>query len=208
MVQQLRNASEGLASQATAAGASMRESGQTAAESIASALTAFSDSVARLERVSSAQGELAPRLEELAAGLRDAGATVLEAHRGFANSLEPTRTVVRGLESVGTRLADSLTGTTTIVEQVAEVGRTMHEEQRKMKGAWEDYTMRFQGIDQSLQRAFERLEEGVTGYTDKVQEFQRELDEHLGKAMTNLASATADLHEAVEDIGARVAVRR
>jgi hypothetical protein len=84
----------------------------------------------------------------------------------------------------------------------------MHGEQRKIASAWQDYANRFQGIDQSLQRAFERLVEGVQGYTERVREFHAELDQHLGKSMTNLASATSELHEAVEDLGERLNSRR
>lgn|GEM_PF-2141979 len=208
MVRELQTASRGLVSEVSVAGASMRESGQAAAQDIAGALATFSEGVTRLERVSSAQAELAPRLEELAAGLRDAGATVLEAHRAFASSLEPTRSAVRGLETAGRRLADSLAATERLVEEATAAGRAMHEGQQRMANAWQDYTTRFQGIDQSLQRAFAKLMEGLQGYTEKIREFHGELDEHIGKAMTNLASATSELHEAVEDLGEKLRPRR
>ncbi len=208
VVRELQTASRGLVSELSVAGARMRESGQAAAQDIAGALATFSEGVTRLERVSSAQAELAPRLEELAAGLRDAGATVLEAHRAFASSLEPTRSAVRGLETAGRRLADSLAAMERLVEEATAAGRAMHEGQQRMANAWQDYTTRFQGIDQSLQRAFEKLMEGLQGYTEKIREFHGELDEHIGKAMTNLASATSELHEAVEDLGEKLRPRR
>lgn len=204
MVRELQAAAQGLVSQVSGAGESMRDSGQAAARDIAAALGGFSEGVARLERMSTAQAELAPRLEELAAGLRDAGTTVAEAHRGFVGALEPTKTVVRTLEAAGTRLADSLTTTGRFVEEVAAAGRTMQEEQGKMSRAWQDYAARFQGIDQSLQRAFEKVDEGVRAYTERIRDFHRELDEHVSKSIGSLASVTSELHEAIEDLGPRL----
>ncbi len=208
MVRELQAGSRGLVSEVSGAGVSMRESGAAAARDIAAALGGFSDAVGRLERMSTAQAEFAPRLEELAAGLRDAGTTVAEAHRGFAGSLEPTRSAVRGLEAVGTRLADSLTATGRLVDEATTAGRTMREEQEKLARAWQDYTVRFQGIDQSLQRAFEKLDEGLRGYTERIRDFHRDLDQHVSKSIGSLASVTSELHEAIEDLGPRLAVRR
>ncbi|MCC6763160.1 MAG: anti-phage defense ZorAB system ZorA [Deltaproteobacteria bacterium] len=208
MVRELQAASRGLVSEVSGAGVSMRESGQAAARDIAAALGGFADGVGRLERMSAAQAELAPRLEELAAGLRDAGTTVTEAHRGFVGALEPTRSAVRGLEAVGTRLADSLTTTGRFVEDVAAAGQTMRAEQEKMARAWQDYATRFQGIDQSLQRAFVKLDEGVRAYTEQIRQFHRELDEHVSKSIGSLASVTSELHETIEDLSLHLAARR
>lgn len=208
MVRELQAASQGLVSEVSGAGVSMRESGQAAARDIAGALSGFADGVGRLERMSTAQAELAPRLEELAAGLRDAGSTVAEAHRGFMGALEPTRSAVRGLEAAGTRLAESLTATGRFVEDVAAAGQTMRTEQEKMARAWQDYAVRFQGIDQSLQRAFEKLDEGVRAYTEQIRVFHRELDEHMSKSIGSLASVTSELHETIEDLSQHLAARR
>jgi hypothetical protein len=208
VARQLEEASRELAAQAAGAGAGMRESGQAAAQQIAAALGTFAEGVSRLERMSASQAELAPRLEQLAVGLRDAGAAVLEAHRGFSSSLEPTRAVVRSLESAGERLFDALTGTQRVVEQVAAAGTTMTDHQERLTAAWEDYATRFAGIDQALQRAFERLTEGVDGYTERIREFHAEVDANMSKAIQSLGSATVELGEVLEDIAPKVASGR
>ena len=208
MTQQLEAAVRQMAEQMSGAGSGMHRSAEAAAQQIAGALRGFAEGVSRLERVSAAQAELAPRLEQLATGLRDAGTTVVEAHRGFANSLEPTRAVVRGLEAAGGRLAEALSSTNRVVEQVAATGGSMHEQQQRMAAAWQDYARRFQDIDQVLQRAFTRLTEGVENYTEQIRKFHSDVDAHMGKAIHNLGSATKELSESVEDLGPKLTAAR
>lgn len=204
----VRGASADLSQQVAGAGAQIGESSRASSEQIAASLRSFSDSVARLDQTTIAQNALADRVQELATGLRNAGEAVLEAHRGFTASLEPSRAVARSLEGASTRLADSLDATGHLVEQAAAAGSAIQAEQERTSAIWRDYEERFRGVDQALQRAFQQIEEGVGRYTSQIQAFHTEVDQHMGKAVEKLASVTGELLTAVEDLGEKLPAER
>lgn len=200
----LRGASQDLAGQVRGAGSEIQASGQATAERIAGALGGFTDSVSKLERVSTTQSELAERIQELSNGLRGAGEAVLEAHRGFAASIEPSRAVTRSLESAGSRLADSLASTSRLVDEAATIGQSIQAQHEKIALVWQAYEERFLGVDQSLQIAFRQLEEGVGRYSEQIKTFHIDADKHMGQAVQTLASATKELSEAIEDLDGKL----
>jgi uncharacterized protein YaaR (DUF327 family) len=200
----LRGASQDLSSQFAGAGSEIQASGQATAERIAGALGGFNESVIRLERVSTTQHELATRIQELTVGLQGAGGVVLEAHRGFQESLEPTRAIARSLDSASARLADSLSATSRIVDEAAMIGKVIQAEHEKISSVWQAYETRFLGVEQALQVAFRQLEEGVGRYTEQIRAFHVDADKYMGQSVQTLASATKELSEAVEEIGERL----
>lgn len=204
MVRELRAVAGELASGLSAAGAAIRESAAAAAQSITGALERLSEGVGQLERLNAAQAGLALRLEELGAGLGEAGATVREAHRSFAALVDQLGAAVRDTDTAASRLAASLEGTRMLVEQAAAAARAVREEHDRMAAAWQDYARRFQEIDQAVQQAFVKLGEGLQQYTDRIREFHGELDRHLGRALDSLAAATEELLGAVEELGERL----
>lgn len=197
----LRRVAAELVQQVAGVQAQIGESSRASAEQIAAALRGFSESVSRLGQVTSSQGAMADRISELTTGLRGAGETLLEAHRGFTASLDPSRALAHGMEVASGRLAESLNATGRLVEQAAAAGKAIQSEQEKIAAAWRDYEERFRGVDQSLVRAFEQLDQGVGRYTSQIQAFHTEADQHMGKAVDKLASATGELLQAVEDLG-------
>lgn len=204
----VRGASADLSQQVVGAGAQIGASSRASAEQISASLRSFSESVARLDQTTAAQNALADRVQELAAGLRNAGESVAEAHRGFASSLDASRAVARSIEAASARVADSLAETARLVEQTAAAGKAMQAEQERIAAVWLDYEERFRGVDQALQRAFQQIEEGVGRYTSQIQAFHTEVDQHMGKAVEKLGSVTGELLTAVEDLGEKLPPER
>lgn len=84
----------------------------------------------------------------------------------------------------------------------------MREEHEKLKRLWQDYTLRFQGVDQALERAFGLLDEGIRRYTEQVQAFHSEMDQHLSRAIESIAAAVGELDGRLEDLADTLAYAR
>lgn len=164
----LGEVSQQLATKAADAGAEMRRAGLFAAERMGEVAGHFSQGAAQMERWNHFQAELMDRFEKVVSSLDAAGAAVAEAHRSFVQVVEPARALVTDLDLAARRVDESLKGTAQLVERVASVGQVKREEHEKLKQLWQDYTLRFQGVDQALQRAFGLLDEGIRRYTEQV----------------------------------------
>ncbi len=204
----LSQASSELTTQVASAGVRLQQTSDATAQSIAASLGGFTEGVARLERTASSQGELAARIAELTGGLRSAGDTLLQAHRGFSDSLQPFREMIRSLDGASARVANSLAGTQTLVGEVAATGRLLHEENQKIASIWRDYHERFEGVDAALTSVFEKLDEGLQHYQAQVRDYLKEVDQQVSKAIGLLGSAIVDLQETLEDRSERLQARR
>lgn len=64
---------------------------------------------------------------------------------------------------------------------------------------WQDYRMRFEGLDQTLERTFERLREGLESFRKNITQFHQEVDSQMAKAIQNLHAGLSPL-EAIDDL--------
>ncbi len=80
-----------------------------------------------------------------------------------------------------------------VVEGLGQVATTL-------KSSMTDYRERFADVDRSLGLAFKTFAEGSEAQRRHVQDFVRELDQHLDKALTALGTGVGDLTTAVEDL--------
>lgn len=208
ITESLQEASRGLGEQIVGAGAQIQSSGHATAEGLEASIRPFAEAIARFETATRGQAELAVHVENMTSGLRAAAETLLEAHRGFQASLEPSRAVTASLEVVGGRLAGAVEEARRLAEQAAGAASSITAEQHKISTAWQEYERRFQDVDQSLLRAFEQLDLGLQAYADKVRQFHLEIDQQMSKAIQALATHTSELTEAVEDLGEKISTDR
>lgn len=70
--------------------------------------------------------------------------------------------------------------------------------------AWTEYRQRFEGIDESLGRAFQGMSDGLQRYTEQVNGFTQELDRHTADIVGKLGGATQELAEQVGELAEAV----
>ena len=70
-----------------------------------------------------------------------------------------------------------------------------------VKRTWEDYSERFSGIDESLVKVFEDLDNGLTKYCETINKFVEELDTTAGDCISKLSSANSELTITIEELG-------
>ena len=98
------------------------------------------------------------------------------------------------------RTAHTLEQTSDLIGDVKNSLAALENHQREVSNAWIEYQKRFEGIDNSLGEVFVQFDEGLSRYCAQVKEFANELDKTTSNTVQQLASATAELTNAIEDL--------
>jgi predicted NBD/HSP70 family sugar kinase len=69
-----------------------------------------------------------------------------------------------------------------------------------LERSWGAYERRFDQVDQSLERVFERFAEGTQAHHSNVQDFVRDLGTALDSAVKTLASSVEQLDSTLAEI--------
>lgn len=147
----------------------------------------------RLRAQAAAFGEVAARtkiniemLDATAARLRDAGAPVADSARALKDTAEAAGRALEGLRAIQGQVGDA-------AGQMAATAATLER-------SWGAYEQRFDQVDQSLERTFERFAEGTQAHHSNVQDFVRDLGTALDSAVTTLASSVEQLESTLAEI--------
>ena len=126
--------------------------------------------------------------------------TIQSAHQQIAGIAEPVGRAASDIRASSDRTADTLARTSELVGRIDALVNTLEQHQQSVAEAWVQYQNRFEGIDQSLGRVFQQIDEGLSGYCAQVKRFAEELDQTTSKTIQDLAGATGDLNQSIEDL--------
>jgi predicted NBD/HSP70 family sugar kinase len=93
-----------------------------------------------------------------------------------------------------------LEGLRAIQGQVGDAAEQMAATAATLERSWGAYERRFDQVDQSLERVFERFAEGTQAHHSNVQDFVRDLGTALDSAVTTLASSVEQLESTLAEI--------
>ena len=125
-----------------------------------------------------------------------------------------SRKTLSSLERVAAGLAETATATETTIQDIRAATEQAHQasttlqsaldafagHQAAMEQVWEQYKNRFDGLDESLARTFQQIEQGLERYTQMANDFITQLDEHTAKIAGTLSGAVQELSQSVEDL--------
>ena len=126
--------------------------------------------------------------------------TIEAAQQNIVGVAEPLGHAARDIRESNERSAGVLETASDLVGRVEASVNTLGEHQQHVANAWTEYQKRFEGIDDSLAQVFRQIDEGLSGYCEKVKEFANELDKTTSKVVQQLAGATAELNQSIEDL--------
>ena len=141
-------------------------------------------------------GDMTSFVEQLN-GLRG---TIESAQRGITEISEPITRAARDIRASSDMTASTLSRAGAAVERIDEVVVKLEENQNAVADAWSRYQDRFEGIDDSLGNVFRQIDEGLAGYCEQVKRFANELDRTTSKTVQDLAGATHELGQSIEDL--------
>ena len=126
--------------------------------------------------------------------------TIEAAQQKIVGVAEPLGRTARDIRESNDRTARALEHTSDLVGRVEASVDTLGKHQQEVANAWTDYQKRFEGIDESLAKVFGQIDEGLSGYCEKVEEFANELDKTTSNVVQQLAGATAELNQSIDDL--------
>lgn len=168
------------------------------------------------ERIDSALSELAARALDLSRGLEKASLLVeslSEASRSVDAAAGGVDAVLEGLKMVAPGLTNaseairtagnSITSASESIKGFGEVStraaKQLSDSNDRMQEAWARYVDRFDGTDEALAEVLKQMEDGLDSFTQRVVEFNRNVDREFGKAIGTLVSAIEQLDATLDE---------
>lgn len=128
----------------------------------------------------------ADALDQAASRLSAAGEPVAETAQAFRGTAREAQHAIESLRAAQTQVGE-------LSDQIARTAETLER-------SWGAYESRFDQVDQSLERIFERFAEGTRGQFETVRNFTGELNTALDSATRTLASSVEQLKDTLDDI--------
>ncbi len=126
--------------------------------------------------------------------------TIESAQQNIAEVSGPIGQAVRDIRASSDRTSATVVRAGRLVERIDGVVGKLEESQKSVAQAWNHYRDRFEGIDDSLGNVFQQIDEGLVGYCEQVKLFANELDRTTSKTVQDLAGATHELGQSIEDL--------
>lgn len=130
--------------------------------------------------------------------------TIDMSQRRIADAAAPIARAARQIEAASDRTASTVTSTNALVDRIGSSVDKLEGHQSEVTEAWTRYQDRFEGIDNSLALVFRQIDEGLSGYCDRVREFANELDRTTSETIQGLGGATHELSQSIEDLTAHL----
>lgn len=177
----------------------MTQSGARASASVEDALGRINTAMESLGGVVTTADALRQRLDQSIVELHGLGETMASSHQEWGAMIPTIRAASESFRESGETIAhagqDISATTKATQDQVAE----LREAQEDIRQSWEDYSSRFTQVDQSLERVFIQINEGLEAYTTQVRNFSLELDREMSKSITALAGVVSELQEVLDE---------
>jgi|GEM_PF-2942014 len=181
-------------------GEELKTASKQAASSMTEAMSVFQQRIAELDKSTE-------RISSILAGSGDSMARIeliTEQIAALHNTIKSTMESIDKTSSNCSVLVDGASKCLDMnrqsTENMRQVSTTFENTQISLKQSWESYRQRFEGIDESLQKVFLEIDEGLIRYTKIIQDFVSELDQKTGLGLDHLRGAISELQETIEEL--------
>jgi uncharacterized protein YoxC len=199
LAQALGKAAQDLAASGHAAGTALAKGGSEAGVHLQGAATAAAGGIGRLgeqarsvadaaERLSAKVSQLESAVVGAATPLTSGAADMKAAGAAVKDTLQPLRAVAETLRNA----MEQVTGAISRLETTQAAGSRLTEELARAAG-------RFEGVDRELGRTLDELQKGLKGFTTQVTSFVTQTDTNLAKATSHLGAAVKQLEDTLAD---------
>lgn len=178
----------------------LARAGADATNQISGSLESLNSATASLDRSTRRSEDVLSGMTTFVERLNALGDTIRAAQRSIELAADPlARSAQQILASSGRSVA-AMEQTKAIAERIEGLVSTLDQQQQSVTQMWAAYQERFEGVDESLARVFRQISDSLLGYQDQVRDFMTELDRTTGRTAENLASATSELTQSIEDL--------
>lgn len=180
--------------------AALAQAGTDAARSISDSSAALRMTAERLGRATDRSEQMLIQMTRFVGDFDKLHTAVKNSAATISGAAAPLQRASTAIQQSVSRSADALKGAEALVQRLEASTRQFQLHEQTLTDVWKQYQERFEDIDHSLGKVFEKLSESLASYSHQVTKFANELDVTAGAAIEKLASATGELKTAVEDL--------
>jgi hypothetical protein len=211
----LRTASQDAAGALTGAAGTLIESLQTAsggaadamlaaareaAASFAQSAGAIQTSCAQHERSLEKANTVVRATTEAVGALNGVVAALQQTHGAFHTSVQPLQDAIARLAHTQQTVTGQLEQTRQLASSLTDAGEQMKHTLATMQQVWTNHERRFDELDDSAEKFFGQIREGVDAYTTSIRGFVGELDASFSKSLRELSSVVNELDTTVDGL--------
>lgn len=172
---------------------------------------AVGEAAQQVERASvgfSQSGEKAAQTAEAMRNVTDSARTVAtsmsDAAQGFASAAGPVAEAARSVSQAAGRVADTVeadrAAARAALTEMRSLADSIRSTQQSAETAWSDYRARFEGVDQALSKATEKLSETLGDSLTQFRKFAQETDREMAAAVSRLSNTLTQIEEYAESL--------
>lgn len=172
---------------------------------------AVGEAAQQVERASvgfSQSGEKAAQTAEAMRNVTDSARTVAtsmsDAAQGFASAAGPVAEAARSVSQAASRVADTVeadrAAAVAALTEMRSLADSIRSTQQSAETAWSDYRARFEGVDQALSKATEKLAETLGDSLTQFRKFAQETDREMAAAVSRLSNTLTQIEEYAESL--------
>jgi methyl-accepting chemotaxis protein len=172
---------------------------------------AVGEAAQQVERASvgfSQSGEKAAQTAEAMRNVTDSARTVAtsmsDAAQGFASAAGPVAEAARSVNQAASRVADTVeadrAAAIAALTEMRSLADSIRSTQQSAETAWSDYRARFEGVDQALSKATEKLAETLGDSLTQFRKFAQETDREMAAAVSRLSNTLTQIEEYAESL--------
>ncbi|MBV8888523.1 MAG: hypothetical protein JO305_02525 [Alphaproteobacteria bacterium] len=191
MGQSVKGAGDEIASGVVQATKTLLATSEALAQRLSGLLGGFDGFNASLGSQVGSMRDIASSLDRTKQALDDSAGIWLRAAAPVIASVEGSRQTTAELSQIADRVGTAQRNMTEMARAVAQVSD-------KATAVWDNYSTRFEKVDDDLQAVFEQLRGGTRAFGDEVMDFVGKLDASLAKSMDALSLGTEELREVAE----------
>lgn len=172
---------------------------------------AVGEAAQQVERASvgfSQSSEKAAQTAEAMRNVTDSARTVAtsmsDAAQGFASAAGPVAEAARSVSQAAGRVADAVeadrVAAMAALTEMRSLADSIRSTQQSAETAWSDYRARFEGVDQALSKATEKLAETLGDSLTQFRKFAQETDREMAAAVSRLSNTLTQIEEYAESL--------
>ena len=170
------------------------------AERITAAFGKMEAAAATLEAATRQNAAFLPEMEDFVARFEDLKQAVRDTHREIVACATPIRLAASDLTDATGQMTAAVESSAGLVARIESATADLRGHGEAMAESWSRHEVRFEGLDASLATVFEKMNDGLSGYSKQVLEFADELDRITADSIQKLAAATSELNQSIEDL--------
>jgi hypothetical protein len=185
-------------------GRTFAEAGRSISDAVANAanrISALSEAIGQSERRAAGTAEA---LMTTADGARAAAEAMNQAAGGFGVAAAPVANSAKALQEASGRMAERLDASEkaseATLQAMRELTNDMSETQTAATDAWEDYRLRFEGVDKSLESILGQMAGSLEMSMKEFERYSLQVDKNMADAVSRLGGALEPLKDNSEAI--------